>query len=104
MLIIPSSLCADIIRSYVLLDEETQHRNIIAWRPVVVDVIDGYTNFPQDTFSKYVETFYPLGIDLLGRDLSPDVRVALQHLLRRVGEVKLGLTLPTPVETAVEAS
>ncbi|GAD94503.1 guanyl-nucleotide exchange factor (Sec7), putative [Paecilomyces variotii No. 5] len=97
-------LCADIIRSYVLLDEETQHRNIIAWRPVVVDVIDGYTNFPQDTFSKYVETFYPLGIDLLGRDLSPDVRIALQHLLRRVGEVNLGLTLPAPAETAVGSS
>ncbi|KAJ9267197.1 hypothetical protein DTO195F2_430 [Paecilomyces variotii] len=94
-------LCADIIRSYVLLDEETQHRNIIAWRPVVVDVIDGYTNFPQDTFSKYIETFYPLGIDLLGRDVSPDVRIALQHLFRRVGEVKLGLPLQTLVGTAV---
>jgi brefeldin A-inhibited guanine nucleotide-exchange protein len=76
----------------VELEEESQQRNIIAWRPVVVDVIEGYTNFPQEGFEKYVEVFYPLGVELLNRDLGGEVRVALQGLLRRVGEVKLGLT------------
>jgi len=84
-------LCADIIRGFVELEEESQQRNIIAWRPVVVDVIEGYTNFPQEGFEKYVEVFYPLGVELLNRDLGGEVRVALQGLLRRVGEVKLGL-------------
>jgi brefeldin A-inhibited guanine nucleotide-exchange protein len=84
------SLCADIIRSFVRLDEETQNRNIVAWRPVVVDVIDGYNNFPQEGFDKHVETFYPLGVELLSRDLNPEIRVALQSLLRRIGEVRLG--------------
>jgi brefeldin A-inhibited guanine nucleotide-exchange protein len=88
-------LCADIIRSYVRLDDETQHRNIVAWRPVVVDVMEGYVNFPQDNFTQYIDTFYPLAIDLLGRDLaSLEIRHALQSVLRRVGEVKLGLTFP----------
>jgi brefeldin A-inhibited guanine nucleotide-exchange protein len=85
-------LCADIIRGFVDLEEESQQRNIIAWRPVVVDVLEGYTNFPQEGFEKYVEVFYPLGVELLNRDLGGEVRVALQGLLRRVGEVKLGLT------------
>jgi len=85
-------LCADIIRGFVELEEESQQRNIIAWRPVVVDVIEGYTNFPQEGFEKYVEVFYPLSVELLNRDLGAEVRVALQGLLRRVGEVKLGLT------------
>ncbi|KAL9114508.1 MAG: hypothetical protein Q9227_001589 [Pyrenula ochraceoflavens] len=89
-------LCADIIRSYVSLDEETQQRNIIAWRPVVVDVLDGYTHFRRDSFDKYIETFYPLGIELLSRDLGSEVRMALQGLLRRIGEVRLGMP-PTPV-------
>jgi brefeldin A-inhibited guanine nucleotide-exchange protein len=84
-------LCADIIRGFVELEEESQQRNIIAWRPVVVDVLEGYTNFPQEGFEKYVEVFYPLGVELLNRDLGGEVRVALQGLLRRVGEVKLGL-------------
>ncbi|PMD36316.1 Sec7-domain-containing protein [Hyaloscypha variabilis F] len=85
-------LCADIIRGFVELEEESQQRNIIAWRPVVVDVLEGYTNFPQEGFEKYVEVFYPLGVELLNRDMGGEVRGALQGLLRRVGEVKLGLT------------
>ncbi|KAK2756807.1 guanine nucleotide exchange protein for ADP-robosylation factor [Arachnomyces sp. PD_36] len=93
-------LCADIIRSYSQLEEETHQRNIVAWRPVVVDVMEGYTNFPRDSFDKHIETFYPLGVDLLSRDLNPEIRLALQALLRRVGEVKMGLPgIQSPVET-----
>ncbi|KAL2066343.1 hypothetical protein VTL71DRAFT_2414 [Oculimacula yallundae] len=84
-------LCADIIRGFTLLEEESQQRNIIAWRPVVVDVLEGYINFPREDFEKYIETFYPLGVDLLNRDMGADIRMALQGLLRRVGEIKLGL-------------
>jgi brefeldin A-inhibited guanine nucleotide-exchange protein len=84
-------LCADIIRSYVELDEETQQRNIIAWRPVVVDVMEGYTNFPRDTFEKHIETFYPIAVELLSRDLGVEIRLALQSLLRRIGEIRMGM-------------
>jgi brefeldin A-inhibited guanine nucleotide-exchange protein len=92
-------LCADIIRGFTQLEEESQQRNIIAWRPVVVDVLDGFTNFPIDGFEKHVETFYPLGVDLLNRDLGVEVRVSLQNLLRRVGGVKLGIAGMTRSET-----
>lgn len=94
-------LCADIIRSFVRLDEETQNRNIIAWRPVVVDVIDGYNSFPQEGFDKYVETFYPITVELLSRDLSPEIRVSLQGLLRRIGEVRLGVAPPNPLDAPI---
>ncbi|KAN0067536.1 hypothetical protein V8E54_014405 [Elaphomyces granulatus] len=93
-------LCADIIRSYVHLDEETQHRNIVAWRPVVVDVLEGYTGFPRESFSKHIETFYPLIVDLLSRDLNVEVRLTLQSLFRRVGEVRFGML---PVQTPIES-
>ncbi|KAJ5150416.1 SEC7-like alpha orthogonal bundle [Penicillium coprophilum] len=94
-------LCADIISSFVRLEEDTQHRNIVAWRPVVVDVIDGYTNFPQDDFNKHIETFYSLGVELLSRDLNPEIRVALQSLLRRIGEVRLGIAPPSPLDVPI---
>ncbi|KAI5784997.1 hypothetical protein DFH27DRAFT_266563 [Peziza echinospora] len=81
-------LCVDIIRGYVVLDEDTQQRNIVAWRPVVVDVMEGYTNFPEVDFDRHVDTFYPLAVDILNRELGQEVRVALQNLLRRIGEVK----------------
>ncbi|KAL7270795.1 guanine nucleotide exchange protein for ADP-robosylation factor [Rhizina undulata] len=81
-------LCVDIIRGYVILDEETQQRNIIAWRPVVVDVLEGYTNFQEKDFDRHIDTFFPLTVELLNRELGPEVRVVLQNLLRRIGEVR----------------
>lgn len=82
----------DIIRGYIILDEETQQRNIVAWRPVVVDVMDGYTNFPEKDFDRHVDTFFPLAVELLGREPGPEVRISLQNVLRRVGEVrKMGI-------------
>lgn len=93
------SLCADIIKSFVLLDE-TQPRNIEAWRPVVVDVMEGYNNFPRDDFEKHIDTFYPLGVELLNREMGHEIRLALQALLRRVGESRMGMEpLKTPVQT-----
>ncbi|WEW57031.1 guanine nucleotide exchange protein for ADP-robosylation factor [Emydomyces testavorans] len=94
-------LCADIIRGYTILDEETQQRNIAAWRPVVVDVVEGYTGFPRETFDKHIETFYPLCVDLLSRDLNSEIRLALQSLLRRVGECRLGMRPVSPPEAPV---
>ncbi|CAD6504656.1 BgTH12-00162 [Blumeria graminis f. sp. triticale] len=84
-------LCADIIRGFTLLEEDSQQRNIFAWRPVVVEVLEGYTNFPAQGFEKHINTFYPLGVDLLSREQGVEVRIALQAMLRRVGEVQLGI-------------
>ncbi|KIV83368.1 hypothetical protein PV11_05400 [Exophiala sideris] len=84
-------LCADIMRSFILLDEETQQRNIVAWRPVVIDVLEGYTTFPKDSFSKHLETFYPLSVGLLEREVGTELRAALWGMFRRVGEVKFGM-------------
>ncbi|KAM5447265.1 guanine nucleotide exchange protein for ADP-robosylation factor [Microsporum audouinii] len=91
-------LCADIIRRYVQLDEESQQRNISAWRPVVVDVVEGYTGFPLESFEKHIETFYPITVDLLSRDLNVEIRLAIQAFLRRVGECRLGMSPQTPTE------
>jgi brefeldin A-inhibited guanine nucleotide-exchange protein len=84
-------LCKEIIRGYVTLEEESQHRNLVAWRPVVVDVLEGYAAFPEDGFASHVKDFYPLVVELIGRDLSPELRGAVLPVLRRVGEVSLGI-------------
>jgi brefeldin A-inhibited guanine nucleotide-exchange protein len=84
-------LCRDIIRGYTTLDEESQHRNIVAWRPVVVDVLEGYAAFPEAAFSAHIQSFYPLVVELLGKDLGQELRAALLLVLRKVGEVGLGI-------------
>jgi hypothetical protein len=39
------SLCLEIVDGYVALDEEHQQRNIIAWRPTLVEILDGFVSF-----------------------------------------------------------
>jgi brefeldin A-inhibited guanine nucleotide-exchange protein len=84
-------LCMDIIKGYISLEEESQHRNIVAWRPVVVDVLEGYAAFPEEGFGGHVKDFYPLVVELLSKELSTELRGALLLVLRRVGEVGLGI-------------
>ncbi|KAI1266899.1 Sec7-domain-containing protein [Xylariaceae sp. FL1019] len=84
-------LCKDIIKGYLALEEESQQRNIAAWRPVVVDVLEGYALWPEAEFGKHVRAFYPLVVELLGKEVSTDLRAALLGVLRRVGEVGLGI-------------
>jgi brefeldin A-inhibited guanine nucleotide-exchange protein len=84
-------LCEDIIASYIELDEETQQRNIVTWRPVVVTVLDGYSGFPSAEFEKNVHIFAPLVVGLLGTELAPDVQRSVQALVMRIFETKLGM-------------
>lgn len=66
----------------------------------MVDVMEGYTNFPRDDFEKHIETFYPLAVELLNREPGLEVRLALQGLLRRIGEVRMGMApIATPTQT-----
>lgn len=84
-------LCKDVIKGYIALEEESQQRNIVAWRPVVVDVLEGYSSWPEKELKEHVHSFYPLVIELLAREVSADLRGALLAVLRRVGEVALGI-------------
>ncbi|KAI0508890.1 guanine nucleotide exchange factor [Xylaria bambusicola] len=84
-------LCKDVIKGYLALEEESQQRNIAAWRPVVVDVLEGYSTWPEAEFGKHVRAFYPLVVELLGKEVSAELRAALLSVLRRVGEVGLGI-------------
>ena len=62
--------------------------------------MEGYTNFPRENFDKHIETFYPLAVGLLDRDVGNEVRSALWALFRRVGEVRIGMAeVSTPVAT-----
>jgi brefeldin A-inhibited guanine nucleotide-exchange protein len=45
MTILIFSLCLEIVDGYVALDEEHQQRNIMAWRPTLVEILDGFVSF-----------------------------------------------------------
>lgn len=58
---------------------------------MVIDVLEGFTNFPKDSFDKHLDTFYPLAVGLLEKEISSDLRSALWGMFRRVGEVKFNM-------------
>lgn len=60
----------------------------------MVEVLEGYTHFPRGDFDKYVETFYPLAVELLGREMGLELRLALQSLFRRIGECRMHMPPP----------
>lgn len=73
----------------------------MAWRPVVIDVLEGYTHFPKDAFDKHIETFYPLGVGLLEKEVGTELRGALWGLFRRVGETKFAMPPFRPRENSL---
>jgi hypothetical protein len=58
----------------------------------VIDVLEGYTSFPREAFEKHVETFYPLAVGLMEKEMGADIRSALCGIFRRVGELKFGMS------------
>lgn len=83
--LIPLSL--DILHGFNSFDAESQQRNITAWTPVVVELLDGYLSFEDEDFLKHMSTLYPHATGMLGRDLDPSVRIALKKVLERIGTV-----------------
>ena len=58
---------------------------------MVVDTLEGFTNFPRDSFDQHVETFYPLAVGLMEKELNTEMKGALCGLFRRVGEIRMGM-------------
>ena len=55
-------------------------------------MLEGYTNFPRESFDKHLETFYPLAVGLLEKEIgSSELRGALWGIFRRAGEVRFGM-------------
>ncbi|KAG7449384.1 Sec7-domain-containing protein [Guyanagaster necrorhizus] len=78
-------LSIGVIQDYNKLRAETQGKNIVAWTPVVAEIMDGFCRFDDKTFAVYLPAVYPVVTDLLGRDLAPEVRVSLKTYFLRVG-------------------
>ncbi|KAK6436703.1 guanine nucleotide exchange protein for ADP-robosylation factor [Oleoguttula sp. CCFEE 5521] len=84
-------LCSDILASYIALDDETQQRNIVTWRPVVVDVLEGYVAFADGEFGKHVSVFAPLCVGLMGREMGGELQRGVMGVWKRVCETRLGV-------------
>ncbi|KAJ7068245.1 hypothetical protein C8F01DRAFT_1117441 [Mycena amicta] len=78
-------LALGILGDYNKLRADTQGKNIIAWTPVVGEILDGFCRFNQQDFAKYLSSIYPLATDLIIRDVGPEIRQSLRTYFSRVG-------------------
>ncbi|KAF8918488.1 hypothetical protein CPB85DRAFT_1430659 [Mucidula mucida] len=78
-------LALDVIKDYNKLRPDTQGKNIIAWTPVIAEIVDGFCRFEDKDFVSYLQPTYALLCDLLSRDLAPEVRLSLKTYFLRVG-------------------
>ncbi|KXN90258.1 Protein transport protein SEC7 [Leucoagaricus sp. SymC.cos] len=86
-----------VLQDYNKLKTDTQSKNIAAWTPVVAEILDGLSRLDDKAFTRYIPAIYPLAIDLLAREIAPDVRVALRTFLLRVG-LKQGIIDKTSID------
>ncbi|KAJ8522993.1 hypothetical protein ONZ45_g481 [Pleurotus djamor] len=83
-----------VIQDFCKLRPDTQGKNIVAWTPVVAEILDGFCRFDDKAFLRYLPVIYPLATDLLSRDITPEVRLGLKSYFVRVGYTQ-GITEAT---------
>ncbi|KAJ7638783.1 hypothetical protein FB45DRAFT_903821 [Roridomyces roridus] len=78
-------LAVGVLNDYNKLRPDTQGKNIIAWTPVVGEILEGFCRFDDKAFRGYLPSIYPLVTDLTGRDVGPEIRHSLRTFFVRVG-------------------
>ncbi|KAG5359292.1 Protein transport protein [Yarrowia sp. E02] len=81
-------LALELMEMYAALDfDQNKEKVISTWTPVIVSVLQNYARFPDDEFNANAEDFFKLSLNLLEKDVSLEVRVAVKHILHRVGQL-----------------
>lgn len=88
-------ICLSIVERYVNFDEGSHQRNISTWRPVVIEILQGYVELDEGHFKIHAGSIYILTVQLLGKNLSPELRHAVKNFFARIGEEFLGLDIST---------
>ncbi|KAJ3414515.1 guanine nucleotide exchange protein for ADP-robosylation factor [Chytridiales sp. JEL 0842] len=102
-------LSYSILTDYNTLDAESKRRNINAWRPVVVAILNSIVDFDDNQFRKHLPIFYNEVVNLLLQEVSSDIRLVLHSLLVRAGNVfniskVASVVAATPARTGVTIS
>ncbi|SCU89569.1 LAME_0E04324g1_1 [Lachancea meyersii CBS 8951] len=83
------SISVRIIQKYVRLDDRTMEHIIVSWRPVVVEILQGYYEFDDKDFKDNCDVMFDLAMQILDKSLSADLRLALKEFLSRFGQIYL---------------
>lgn len=79
-------LCNTINERYSEFDETNQQKFISTWKPVIVEIYQGYVELDDDDFTMYAPIMYKLTLKLFTKTMSADIRIAVRTFLARVGQ------------------
>lgn len=80
-------LCTDIIQRYSEFDETNQQRNLSTWKPVIVEIFQGFYELDDADFKKFTPIMYESTLELFARSLSPELRGSLKSFFGRINEL-----------------
>jgi brefeldin A-inhibited guanine nucleotide-exchange protein len=96
------------MKDFNTIDPVAQPRNIVAWTPVVTEILQGCRDFDSESvsisvsssnhepvltgqllqFERYLPELYPLVTDMLAREMAPDLWQAVRSFYVKTGVVK----------------
>lgn len=79
-------LSNNIIDRFTEFDETNQQRNITTWKPVIIEIYQGYIELDEEDFVKYSPEMYQLTLQLFTKSISTDLRGAIRTFLTRIGD------------------
>ncbi|KAF9782748.1 sec7 guanine nucleotide exchange factor [Thelephora terrestris] len=76
-----------VLQDFNKLRSDTQMKNIMAWTPVVAEIMHGFTRLDNKAFDRYMPAIYPHATELLSKDMAPEIRYGVRGFFTRVGVV-----------------
>jgi len=76
-----------VLQDFNKLRSDTQMKNILAWTPVVAEIMHGFTRLDNKAFDRYMPAIYPHATELLSKDMAPEIRYGVRGFFTRVGVV-----------------
>ena len=91
------AIAIDILEHFNSLEPSVKQRNIVTWTPVVVQILNGLLEMPDDKFQEHCPGIYRNVIEILfNHEPAADLRVAIHGILARVDELWKISTALTP--------
>lgn len=79
--------CESLLKDFTRLDESNS-RNVAAWKPVICDIYRAYNSFPREEFVLHLDIFYVQAVEILGMDnVDVELRRCLEAFYKRIGDL-----------------
>lgn len=79
-------ICESIVNRFAGFDEVNLQKSISTWRPVIIEIFQGYLELDEDDFAQHAPNMFSLTLSLFERGLSHDLRKGIQMFLTRIGD------------------